>query len=124
MKALARDTSTEQCPPGMSGYAKGPLHVTRGTEYDVHAMAVFDGIVVLQIVDDANWPAWIPAWYFDVTDRTLPDDWTSNTFRDSPLTLVVGPEFVSSSESSYSQMVELEGEPFEQFWSRVRSQQN
>lgn len=130
VRVLARNTSIEELPSGIAKFAvQCPEGITVGREYDVYAVSVFEGVVFHQVVDDFRWPVWLPAWHFDVVDHGIPDDWTFNTFRAGRLACVIGPDFVSSSKSAHEQMVELEPEQVEQFWSRVEalsggSQQN
>lgn len=96
-------------------------------QYEVHSVAVFDGVAFVQIVDDLGLPNWYPEWAFDVTDSTMPSDWICNAFRNPDsvgLALVLGPEFVARNEQSYTSMVELEATSVDLFWKRVDSRKN
>jgi hypothetical protein len=93
--------------------------VRAGKEYEVYAAAVFEGLVLVQIIDDLGYPGWKPAWLFDVVDPAVPADWICSTFHDDP-SLVLGPEFVASSTERYTAMVELEPGQVEKFWKRVK----
>jgi hypothetical protein len=92
--------------------------VTVGVEYDVHAAAVFEGLVLMLLVDDLGYPGWKPAWLFDVVDSAIPNDWIFCSFHDDPA-LVLGPDFIARSVESYTAMVELEPGQVERFWSRI-----
>ncbi len=73
---------------------------------------------MMQMVDDAGYPSWKPAWLFDVVDSTIPADWICSAFHDDPM-LVLGPEFVARTQEGYVAMVELDREQVERFWNRV-----
>jgi hypothetical protein len=96
----------------------GQTTVAPGKEYEVHAAAVFEGLVLMQVIDDLGYPGWKPAWLFDVVDTTVPTDWICSTFHDDP-SFVLGPEFIASSLEGYAAMVELEPEQVERFWKRA-----
>lgn len=87
--------------------------------YEVHAIAVYKGVVFLQILNDLNLIAWLPAWLFKTMDASIPSDWICKSFQDEP-GLILGPKFVASDISSYGRMVELEPEPVKLFWQRLR----
>src|SRR5687768_2336489 len=69
--------------------------VTTGEQYVVGGLAIFEGAVLVLIIDDANLVAWKPAVMFNVVDATLPDDWMVSLFRGEP-TLVLGPSIVAA----------------------------
>lgn len=57
-----------------------------GQMYEVHAAAVYEGIVMLQVVDDVGYPGWKPAWLFDVVESAIPGDWICSSFHSSART--------------------------------------
>jgi hypothetical protein len=57
------------------------FHVSPGHRYRVYEMAVFNGGVILLLVDDNRQPVWYPAELFDVEDGSLPAGWHF-AFRD------------------------------------------
>jgi hypothetical protein len=99
--------------------AKTQFLFTVNSEYLVHAIAVCDGIATLMLVNDANWPQWVPSWATQVTEARLPEDWIC-TPSDSDPTLLMGPPFIAKSTQDFSKMVELEPEQQALFWERVR----
>lgn len=117
MRIRARHVDHASAPTPVRPYLGQPL-VTVGKEYEVHATALFEGIVLVQVVDDRGYPGWKPAWLFDVVDTRIPADWICSTFHDDP-SLVVGPEFVAGSQDRYVAMVELEPDQVERFWKRL-----
>jgi hypothetical protein len=122
MRVLARLVDLTRCPAGVAESATpGQVFVTVGRQYDVHAIAVFEGVPMLQIVDDIRYPAWLPAWLFEVVDAALPPDWICCVFREEPA-LVLGPEFVAKDQQAYASMVELEADQVDRFWKRVEAQ--
>jgi hypothetical protein len=119
MRVRARQVDYATAPKVLRLYLGQPL-VTVGKEYDVHAVAVFEGRVMMQIITDADWPSWRTAWLFDVIDRSIPSDWICATFHDEP-SLVLGPEFIARSIEDYEAMVELVTEKVDRFWQRVEA---
>jgi hypothetical protein len=121
MQAVARQVDEESLPDSVAKFATpGQVFITAGRRYEVHAIAVFDGRASFQVVDDLRYPAWYPAWLFDVTDSALPPDWICNVFREEPA-LVIGPEFVARDLAAYQGMVELFADKVDLFWKRVGS---
>lgn len=96
----------------------GQRFLTVGRQYEVHAIAVFEGVTRFQVVDDLGYPHWYPTWLFEVSDTTMPSDWICNVFRDEPA-LVIGPNFVAGDLAAYEAMVELDSEKVDLFWKRV-----
>lgn len=117
MRVQARQADHALAPAPVRPYL-GQTLITAGKEYEVHAAVVFEGLVLVQVVDDVGYPGWKPAWLFDVVDPSVPTDWICSTFHDDP-SLVLGPEFVAGGQERYAAMVELEPEQVERFWKRV-----
>jgi len=121
MRAVARQIEVGSLPESIAKFAPpGQVFLTAGRQYDVHAIAVFEGQPSLLVVDDLRNPAWYPAWLFEVVDTALPPDWICNVFREEPA-LVVGPDFVASDLAAYEGMVELAADRVDLFWKRVGS---
>jgi hypothetical protein len=95
-----------QCPPAVEPYARDP-NLTPGREYDVHAVSVYEGVASVLVIDDADYPGWLPTWLFTPTEHSIPSDWLCNSFPDWP-DLLVGPDFIAGSQEGYRAMVELE----------------
>lgn len=106
MKGLATQRGR---PPAEIRPYLGQVAVTTARAYEIHAVALFEGILFVQVIDDRGMPTWWPAWLLDLTDRSLPPDWICNLFPDQPA-MVLGPEFVARDQGSYAGMVELDAE--------------
>ena len=123
MKVRATGIPRDALPHDVRRYmGEGQTFTKPGKEYEVHSISVFDGVGFLQIVDDVHSPAWYPARLFEVTDGTIPDDWTCNLFPYKglgELSIVLGPEFVASDEASYEAMVQLDPAQVDRFWKRI-----
>ncbi len=119
MRVRARQVNLAEAPDSLRLYL-GQNLVSPGKEYEVHAVAVFEGQVVMLVVNDLGHPNWRPAWLFDVVDSAIPTDWICSTFHDEP-SLVLGPDFIAGSVEEYNAMAELEPEQVERFWRRVKS---
>jgi hypothetical protein len=83
MQVTAIRNKFEGSPAEISafGSAQSATDISIGKSYEVYALSVFQGVVFLQILSDANIIAWLPGWFFEVHDPSLP--------------MVIGPEFVS-----------------------------
>ncbi len=114
-----RDFPREALPRGT--FPESQTLITKGKDYVVHAIAVFEGNVCFQIVDDADVPFFTWASLFTVVDRSIPIDWECNLFAEKEPRLVIGPSFISSSLQAYSRMANLaDRDQLDKFWRRVR----
>ena len=122
MKVNATRNKFIGCPPAIAAFGspKSDTNITIGKEYVVFALSVFNGVVCLQIICDADIIAWLPAWFFEVCDTSLPSDWVCN-FTGSNLQMIIGPKFVAANESSYNRMVELDSKSVEEFWQQFKT---
>jgi hypothetical protein len=116
MQVRARNVDTDTAPAEIRLYLR-QVYLTTGQVYAVCCIALFEGVVVLQVVDDLRMPSWLPAWFFEVVDRSMPADWICSLFVEDP-TLVLGPEFVAQTQEAYAAMVELHPEQVDRFWKR------
>lgn len=125
MRVKGRKVDLNQPPPDLSSSIKpGQTFVTPEKEYEVFALANFQGRTNLLILDDLRRSDWYDSWLFEVIDSTLPSDWICNTFYTSEPTIVIGPDFIAKDQEAYGRMVE--GEPNEEFlfWKRLVASPN
>lgn len=121
MRVLARKVNWSECPSEIAPYTKqGQTFLTVGSEYEVHAVAIYKGFPAFQVIDDLRQPSWEASWLFEVVNRTVPEDWICNVFQEDPL-LVLGPEFIARDRASYGAMVDLEADQVDLFWKRVEA---
>ena len=122
MRAKAIRSKFEGCPAAIAaiGSPESQTHLSLGKEYEVFALSVFQGVVFLQVVVDANHITWLPAWLFEVCDATLPNDWICS-LPAGDLQMILGPDFVAADEASYNQMVELDSKLVAAFWRRLEA---
>jgi len=106
MKVQYRNPDMSECPTSVEPFARGQ-ELNPSSEYGVLAVAVYDGVVLFLVIDDLDYPSWAPAWLFRTTDTSIPSDWIGNSFTDWP-ELLLGPDFIASSQADYQKMVELE----------------
>jgi hypothetical protein len=119
MRVVARSFEWQSCPPEIASVMPpGQLFVTTDREYEIYGMSVYLGVVYLQMVDDLGDPSWVPDWFFDVVEPTVPGDWVCALPRGG-LRLILGPAFVARDKESYRSMVELEPDQLKRFWARV-----
>ena len=121
MQAKAIRKKFERVPPEVAafGSSESETHVSIGKRYEVHALSVYSHVVCLQVVNDVEVIAWLPAWFFEISDPTIPDDWNCNVFS-GDLQMILGPDFVSRDEDSYRRMVEMHPESVDRFWRRTK----
>lgn len=103
-------------------FASSQTLVTTNREYRVFALACSRGILWFQVVNDLQVPHWLPGWLFDVKDGSVDSDWFCNCFETDPR-LLIGPRFVTRSQDSYRQMVELQPKAVDEFWARYATPQ-
>ena len=123
MRVRARNTTDIDIPPSVRPFAPpSQLFLTEGKVYEVHAMctSATKGIVLVLVINDLRYSAWLPIWLFDVEDSTLPDDWSCNYFREHDY-VVFGPDFITRDEAAYTTMVECVPEQVQRLWERIRA---
>ena len=119
MKVRARETQAHDAPAEVAEFATpGQVFLDSGRLYTVYAMALFAHQLLLLVVDNLKYPAWIPAWFFEVDDASVPQEWVCTLSRDDP-TMIQGPSFLAGSVDEYSRMVELEDGQVQRFWKYV-----
>src|SRR5690606_21206630 len=106
MKAVFRNPDMSRCPKRVEPFSRDP-NLTAEQEYGVHSISVYDGVTVFLVMDDLDYPAWLPAWLFRISDCSIPKDWICNSFLDWP-EFLIGPRFIANCQDSYTKMVELD----------------
>lgn len=119
MKVRAIRSSVDGCPNDVHPFLAASIPVTASREYEVHALTTFNGVTLLQIVDDLRYPSWQPAWLFEVIETTIAADWVCNLADDG--NVIMGPSFVAQDEASYTSMVELDSDQVDRFWNRIEA---
>lgn len=123
MRVLAIRNSFLDCPValhtlGFSNESQVALSIDK--EYTVWALSRFQGMVFFQVINDVDYPDWVPAWLFRVIDNTIPAGWVFNVFDDN-VEMVLGPDFIASDQQAYDRMVELHPTAVVAFWSHVKT---
>ncbi len=122
MRIRAKRNQRGECRDSVKLYIpETGAEISIGTEYDVHAISFYKGIIFLQIVDDLRYPSWYPSTLFEVTNLDCPRDWLCSFFSniESDDTLVIGPQFIAEDNAAYSSMVEREVDQVTRFWDRI-----
>lgn len=117
----AIESSMENAPEYLfqAGWTKEAiLHITKGKEYEVHAITVFQRRTSFQIVDDLDFESWLPVFLFEVVEGTIPADWICNLVHNDQL--LIGPRFIAESYEAYGSMVEHVPEQVWKFEKRLR----
>src|SRR5882672_7751893 len=123
MRVTATRDTFDECPPciAAAGCATSKPHISVGQQYEVHAVSIVRGVVLFQILDDLQAITWLPASLFETCDSSVPQDWICNWFATDPQ-MVLGPEFVASSQASCQKMVALDPASVAAFRSRLAEQ--
>lgn len=122
MHVVAVHNRFEECPSAIAafGSSQSETDISIGRGYEVYAVSVFKGVVFLQIVNDIGFVDWLPSWFFEIRDTSVPSDWIFS-LPGGDLQLIAGPNFVAANEESYNKMVELDPELVATFWRRLEA---
>jgi hypothetical protein len=104
------------------GITTGELRVSLGKQYTVHAVAVVRGVVLFEVIDDAEAIRWLPAWLFEQQEAAVPKDWLCNSFGGDDPQMVMGPAFVAADLASYRRMVALDAGAVSAFRARLAAE--
>ncbi|MDR2513189.1 MAG: hypothetical protein LBD01_05290 [Puniceicoccales bacterium] len=83
------------------------VHLTVGSELYVQAIFVFSRITIFFVIDNFNRFTGKPAWLFEITDWTMPDDWIISAFNYDP-SIVIGPRIIAENIDAYNRFAEQE----------------
>lgn len=140
MQVKAIRKITEETPTIITKLVhESQLFFTVGQKYEVYgvsilngipesyALAMLNGIPYVQIINDVKTISWRPAWFFEVVDMSIPNDWLCNFIEsrqgeqgNKMPSVLLGPDFVVSDMAAFNRMVELEPLSTDEFWRRYR----
>jgi hypothetical protein len=120
MKVRARNVAEVEIPERIEPYTRQAF-TTIGKEYEVYAVAVSSDICFILVVNDIDYPGWLPAVLVELADPSLPSDWVCNPIlkANGSCLFLMGPEFIAKSQEAYEQMVESDADQVDRFWKRV-----
>src|SRR5437764_303797 len=84
--------------------AESKVHVSASKEYRVWAAVSWRSVLFFLVINDLEYPDWLPAWLFKLTDKTLSSDWICCVFGDGS-EMIHGPRSVAESQEAYQAMV-------------------
>jgi hypothetical protein len=126
MRAIATKVAYQECPKSILALgfsAESETHISVNKEYTVWAVARWKGVLFFQIVNDVEYPSWLPSWLFTLSDKSVPSGWVCSIFDDE-IEMILGPKFIAESQATYEAMVELTPNSVEQFWRNVKESEN
>ena len=94
---------------------------TPAREYEVYAVSVYDGVVFVLVIDDANTPWFTPRALFETVDATVPVHWICTVFATGPVPMILGPEFIARDLASYDRFIDHDGAQMTAFWKMVEA---
>lgn len=96
--------------------------VSVGKEYDIFAMALWQGTLLMLVADDHHLPNWFPAELFSYSHPRLPPDWlfTASLTEASGLEALWGYERLITDPSHYDALLEREPEALTYFYEEER----
>jgi Cysteine-rich CPCC len=118
MKVRAVRNRYVDCPPHVAwkGSRETQTYLTIGKEYEVYAVSFYGGCLLLLVIRDGGFQSFVPSWFFEIVDMSLPADWRINLFDDRPdLQGAIGPEFFVRDGESYDALIESYPEAVEKF---------
>ncbi len=120
MKAIARLKGVDEWPTEVRAVEHpSQVFLEDGQVYEVHAVAVVDGMVLLQVIVADVFDKWYSSWFFETVDTTLPSDWICSVFPTAPQVLL-GPAYVARDQEAFTRMVDKELTEEDLFWERVQ----
>jgi len=122
MRASAIKTNYQGCPSSILvlGFsAESETNITLNKEYSVWALSRWRGVPFFQIINDINFPVWLPSWLFNLTDKSVPAGWVFNFYEDE-IEVLLGPDFIAQDQDAYQSMVEMIPSSVEAFWRNVK----
>jgi len=96
---------------------KTVFNVSTGKEYPVFGMALWQGAIILLLVDDTDKPNWYSLELFAVSDPRLPSDWLfSNTVAvEHDVEAIWGYERLATDPQHYEGLIERHRNAVEAF---------
>ncbi len=90
------------------GYtAESRIDLDKGAEYEVCAMAVWNGLIMYLVFDRTELPNWYPVELFSVSDHTLPPDWSADVYGPrEQLQAIWGYREIVLDENHYDALIE------------------
>lgn len=101
------------------GYTvKSAFSVSVGKEYEVFAMSLWSGAILLLLADEHHLPNWFPLELFSLIDPGLPADWSfwPNLANKNGLQALWGYERLITDASHYDGLVERDPEALRHFY--------
>ena len=92
------------------------FNISVGSEYLVHAMALWDYGIGLLVVDDNLRPNWKPIGLFEITDHSLPSNWKFRVVGDKgPVLALWGYRSLIENPEHHDGLIERKTSALEEF---------
>jgi hypothetical protein len=84
------------------------FHVSIGKEYEVFAMALWQSVIIVLVLDETKKPNWYSIELFSVADGRLPGDWMFNSLANDErgVEAIWGYEAMVSDPRHYEALIE------------------
>lgn len=105
------------------GYTvRSAFAVSVGKEYDVFAMSLWCGAILLLLADEHHLPSWFPMELFSLSDPRLPADWSflPSLANEGGLQALWGYGRLITDASHYDGLVERDPEALRHFYEEER----
>lgn len=102
----------------LDGYtAESIFDVAIGKEYQVFAMSLWSGAILILLADENHLPSWFPIELFLIIDSRLPNNWAfASTPASSYLQGLWGYELIINDPSHYDGLLERNPEALRSFY--------
>ena len=93
------------------------FHVSIGKSYPVFAMALWQSVIIILLLDDTGKPNWYSIEIFSIVDPKLSDDWYFSTTiaNDHGVQAIWGYEHMTSNPKHYEAVIERDPEALRVF---------
>jgi hypothetical protein len=105
------------------GYTvKSAFSVSVGKEYEVFAMSLWSGVMLLLLADEHHLPNWFPMELFSWSDASLPAGWSfvPSLANEHGLQALWGYQRLTTDASHYDGLVERDPEALRHFYEEER----
>ena len=129
MRVICRANNSKALTPkyfaALSASEQTIYHVSVAAEYFVFAMALYNSVMILLLVDDTGKPNWYPIEFFSFNQPKLPADWffSMDVANEHGVGAIWGYQHLVSDPEHYERLIEREPDALRIFEQEQRKAQ-
>jgi hypothetical protein len=130
MRVICRANNARALPPkhfvAFRGESERTIyHVSVAAEYFVFAMALYNSVMILLLVDDTGKPNWYPIEFFSFNQPKLPTDWffSTDVANEHGVGAIWGYQHLVSDPEHYERLIERDPDALRIFGQEQRKAQ-